>query len=206
MFLRDGEDLASFVSELQQQSDRGLPLVGAALIDELLQETLRSFFIEGKISDKLLDEATGPLSTFSSRSKTCCALGLIDSCEYCEIEMIRKIRNEFAHAKHGKSFSDDRIQSFCSNLKSNMPEGYPSENPRFRLLSAVVAIVLRLYYRPKWVALERRQPKDWMPNDPTFWRSVHDEMPTDSSPVIAIAKDIQGTPRIVVAKHVRNQK
>ena len=206
MFLRDAEYLASFVSELQRESDRGLPLVGAALIDELLQETLRSFFIEGKTSDKLLDEATGPLSTYSSRSKTCYALGLINDYEHSEIEMIRRIRDEFAHAKHGKSFSDDRIRSFCSNLKSNLPEGYPTEDPRFRFLSAVVAVVLRLYYRPKWVAQERRQPKDWAPNDLTFWRSVQDEMPPDGSPVIAIAKDTEGTPRIVVAKHVGNQR
>ena len=172
MFLRDAEDLASFVSELQQESDRGLPLVGAALIDELLQETLRSFFIEGGTSDRLLDEATDPCPRSLPIEDVLCTRPDRRLRAHNEIETIRKIRNEFAHAKHGKSFNDDRIRSFCSNLRSNMPRGFQTEDPRFSFLSAVVAVVLRLYYRPKWVAIERRQPKDWVPNDPTFWRSV----------------------------------
>jgi hypothetical protein len=75
MLLNDAEDLAKFVSELQRESDRGLPLVAGALIDELLQESLRAFFIASPTVDKLLDDASGPLATFSARSKTCFALG-----------------------------------------------------------------------------------------------------------------------------------
>ncbi len=40
----DVNDLNSFVRELELETDRGLPLVGAALIDDRLQETLRAFF------------------------------------------------------------------------------------------------------------------------------------------------------------------
>jgi hypothetical protein len=205
MILKDAEDLASFVSELQRESDRGLPLVGGALIDELLQESLRAFFIASTTVDKLLDEATGPLATFSARSKTCFVLGLIDAHEYREVELIRKIRNEFAHAKHGKTFSDDRIRDLCFNLKSNVPEGYSVEDPRSRFISAVVAVVVRLYYRPKWVALERRQAKAWVPEDPR-WRSVQEELPPDGVPVLGLAKDDQGNEHIVVMKRIKDQK
>ena len=48
MRLDHAEDLAKFVEELKRETDRGLPLVGAALIDEKLLETMQSFFVEGK--------------------------------------------------------------------------------------------------------------------------------------------------------------
>lgn len=190
MRLADTKDLAAFLEELQQETDRGLPLVGAALIDTLLLETLRSFFCEDRKSGKLLDDANSPLGTFSSRTQASYSLGLIDKHEYAEIELIRKVRNEFAHGKHGMSFQNEKVKSLCSNLNSVLPEGadYPTSDPRFRFINAVVSTVLRLYYRPEWVALERRQPKTWLTPDAARWRSIKDEqLPTDV-PVVVIAK------------------
>lgn len=45
MLVEHAEDLASFVKELQNETDRGLPLVGAALIDDKLLNSLESFFV-----------------------------------------------------------------------------------------------------------------------------------------------------------------
>jgi hypothetical protein len=190
MRLADVKDLANFVDELKRETDRGLPLVGAALIDDRLQETLRSFFCEGRTSSKLLDLANAPLGTFSSRIQACYALGLIDDHEFAEIELIRKVRNEFAHANHGTSFQTERVKGLCSTLSSDLPEGenYPTHEPRFRFINAVVSIVLRLYYRPEWVALERRAPKTWLAQDATRWRSIRDEEPPPGVPVILMAK------------------
>jgi mannitol operon repressor len=70
MRLADAEDLAKFVEELKRETDRGLPLVGAALIDDRLQETLRSFFCEGRTSSKLLDSANAPLA-LPSQARRC---------------------------------------------------------------------------------------------------------------------------------------
>ncbi|TAL21927.1 MAG: transcriptional regulator, partial [Aquabacterium sp.] len=116
MLLSTAEDLAKFVAELKRETDRGLPLVGAALIDDRLTETLRSFFCESPSASKLIDDANAPLGTFSSRTEMCFALGLVDEYEYTEIGLIRKVRNEFAHAKHGITFSSPRVQGLCSSL------------------------------------------------------------------------------------------
>ena len=188
MISPDVQDLAKFLEELGRETDRGLPLVGAALIDDRLEETLRSFFVEGRPASKLLDEANAPLGRFSSRAQACYLLGLIDDFEFSEIELIRKVRNEFAHAKHGTSFKSERVQGLCSSLRSDLPEGadYPTGDARFRFTNAVVCVVLRLYYRPKWVALERRQCKTWMSPDKVRWRSVEDEKPPSGDPVLAI--------------------
>jgi mannitol operon repressor len=191
MLLSTAEDLADFVSELQRESDRGLALVGAALIDEKLRETLRALFVEGDAAAKLLDVGNAPIGSLSTRTDACHALGLIDDYENAEIGLIRKVRNEFAHATHGLSFENARVRGLCSTLTSDLPKGsdYPLSDPRFRYTNAVVCIVLRLYHRPDWVALERRQAKTWVDPDATRWRSFETEPPPPGiSPVVAIGK------------------
>jgi hypothetical protein len=183
-------DLAEFVEALKRETDRGLPLVAAALIDDRLTETLRAFLCEVSSVEKLLDDGNAPISTFSTRTEACYALGLIDEFEYAEIGLIRKVRNEFAHEKHGVSFLSPRIQGLCSSLKSNLPEGagYPLQDSRFRFTNAVVVLALRLYHRPDWVALERRKPKVWVDENATKWRPIEDGLPPPGLPVIVMGK------------------
>lgn len=190
MLLSTAEDLAKFVAELKRETDRGLPLVGSALIDDRLTETLRSFFCESPSASKLIDDANAPLGTFSSCTEMCFALGLIDEYEYIEIGLIRKIRNDFAHAKHGITFSSPRVQGLCSSLKSDLPQGadYPLQDPRFRFTNAVVSLALRLYHRPEWVTLERRKPKVWVDPEATKWRSIEDGPPPPGIPVMVMAR------------------
>ncbi|WP_152048821.1 MltR family transcriptional regulator [Aureimonas psammosilenae] len=190
MLLSTAEDLANFVSELKRESDRGLALVSAALIDDKLGDTLKSLCCENRSTAKLLDDGNAPLGTFSSRIELCFALGLIDEFEYAEIGILRKVRNEFAHAKHGISFKSARIQGLCSSLKSDLPEGgdYPLTDPRFRFMNSSVSIALRLYHRPEWVALERRQPKEWLSREASKWRSFKDAAPPEGLPVMVIGR------------------
>ncbi|MDQ3287742.1 MAG: transcriptional regulator [Pseudomonadota bacterium] len=186
----DTADLAHFFSELQRETDRGLPLVAAALIDEKLLDALQSFLCLGKASERLLSGSNAPLGTFSARIEACFALGLIDEFEYQEISLVRKIRNVFAHSKHGLSFSNDKVLGLCTNFKSNLPQGsdYPVNEARFRFINATVCLVLRLYYRDAWVAQERRQPKVWVAPDQSRWRSTAEEKPPAGVPIVAMAK------------------
>ncbi len=75
MLLSTAEVLAKFVEELKHETDRGLPLVGAALIDDRLTETLRAFFCPVSNASKLLDDANAHLGTFSARAEACFSLG-----------------------------------------------------------------------------------------------------------------------------------
>jgi mannitol operon repressor len=189
MQLEHTQDLAIFLQELQKETDRGLPLVGTSFIDEKLGDTLQAFFIEHKVSSKLLDDPFSPLASFSARLDTCFALGLIDDYEYSEINILRKVRNEFAHSKHGISFKTDKITGLCSSLRSSLPEGsdYSLHDPRFRFTNAIVCIVLQLYYRPEWVKKERRV----FNSDGKFcyqWVDINKEKPPPGETVVVIAK------------------
>lgn len=190
MLLSTAEDLAAFVSELQRESDRGLALVAAALIDEKLSDTLSSFFCESYKSKRLLSEGNSPLGTFSSRIELSFALGLIDKNEYEEISIIRKVRNKFAHSKHGMKFENASIVGLCNNLTTELPkgEGFPTNSPRFRFINASVSLVLRLYYRPDFVRRERRTPREWLPKDATRWRSFAEEKPPINEPMLVLGK------------------
>lgn len=170
MLLSTAEDLATFVEELKAETDRGLPLVATAFIDELLRETLRAFLGANPSTAKLLDEGNAPLGTFSSRTEACRALGLIDDFEYSEITLLRKIRNEFAHARHGMNFTQARVQGLCSSLRTPDPEepGWPVHETRFQFTNAALYIVLRLYHRRDWAELEKRQQKSWDDEDLRF--------------------------------------
>lgn len=189
MRIEDIKDLSKYIEELKRETDRGLPLVAMALLDEKLRDTLESFCVNKKSAVKLLDEMNSPLGTLSSRLDSCFAFGLIDEFEYAEINLLRKIRNEFAHAKHGLSFDNEKIRGLCSTLKTDLPEGedYPLNDPRFRFTNSVVSLVLRMYYRPEWVAKEQRQTKDWAENTGK-WISVKDKKPPEGTPFLAMVK------------------
>lgn len=186
----DQKDFQKFLSELQRETDRGLALVSASLIDEKLYRTLKAYFCEGKASEQLLKHGTSPLGTFSARTDACFALGLIDDFEYREIVLVRKIRNEFAHSIHGITFKEEKIAGLCSSLESDLPKGagYSTTDPRFRYTNSVISLVSRIYYRPEWVAKEKRTIKTWVEPDQVRWRSVDEELPPKGAPVLVMGK------------------
>lgn len=159
----DLKDFSSFLKEFQSETDRGAALVGAALIDQKLSDILEAFMVNNKIADELLNGANAPLGALSARTKAAYAFGLIDDHELGECDLIRKIRNEFAHSIHGTTFFDQKIHSLCKNLKSDLPGERKdfSDKPREMFINAVILIVLRLTYRSERVSKERRITKTW---------------------------------------------
>jgi len=159
----DIKDFSAFLREFQSETDRGAALVGAALIDQKLADTLRAFFVSGKTAGELLDGGTAPVGTLSSRIKACHALGLIDGFELRECDLIRKVRNEFAHSIHGTTFAEPKISALCDRLQSDLPGGREAFKDKRRqiFINAVILTVMRLTYRAEWVAKEKRVTRNW---------------------------------------------
>lgn len=106
----DANYFSEFLKEFQAETDRGAALVGAALIDDRLERLLRSHFLEAKESSELLNGANAPLGNFSARIKAAYCLGLITDLECHECDVIRRVRNEFAHKLHGLTFQRSKGQ------------------------------------------------------------------------------------------------
>jgi len=79
-------------------TQRGVVLVWSSIIDDMLYKMLSAHFIE--LNKDLTDKTfgpNGPAGSFSNRTKLCFALGLIKKDEMKVIDMVRDIRNDFAH-------------------------------------------------------------------------------------------------------------
>ncbi len=154
-----------FLQEFQKESERGAALVGAALLDSRLERILRSHFIAGKAANELLGGGNAPLGTYSSRIKCCFALGLITDMEKHDLDLIRSIRNAFAHHEHGLTFEDSKVIGWCSSLyqrrSAEMIESDGGYSARERFTDAVIFNSLQLWHRPENAAVIKSIERYW---------------------------------------------
>ena len=108
-------EFAAFLDELNKESERGAALIAGAMLDDLLERSIRAFLLEHEEVVRLLKRFNAPLGTWSARALAAFALGVISDREYKEIERLRKIRNVFAHNVHA-SFLDQNVKDMCANL------------------------------------------------------------------------------------------
>lgn len=160
----DLEYFSKFLKEFQAETDRGAALVGVALLDEQLLELLKSYLLKKKQSKELLEGGTAPLGTFSARIKASYCLGLITDLEHKELQIIRKVRNEFAHHVHGLSFADDAITALCNNFYDRMPDAREKavfRDARARYIDSVIFTSLALWYRPQHAEKHKAEQHEW---------------------------------------------
>ena len=110
--------------ELEKQTDRGVAIIGAAYLEERLEESLRAAFtdriehvkIDGsKVSGRLF-KGTGPLVSFSAKIDALFALGLVGERSFHDLHLVREIRNAFAHTSDPLSFRSAKIVYCCRKL------------------------------------------------------------------------------------------
>jgi DNA-binding MltR family transcriptional regulator len=99
-----------------KQHDRALALTVASFAEECLGRLLRTFFRDVKAAEDLLEGFNAPLGTFAARAKVCHAMGLLSDIQFKDLELIRKIRNEFAHTWDECSFDDEKIKGWVNSL------------------------------------------------------------------------------------------
>lgn len=106
--------------EMFEESDRGCILIGASVLDELLDKLLRQRLSPSKhAADKAVDPlfaGMGPLSSFSSKIKLAYCIGILNQWEFEDLERIRKIRNKAAHEYTAKTFTNNEIIQITKKL------------------------------------------------------------------------------------------
>uniref|UniRef100_I2PWW4 Transcriptional regulator n=1 Tax=Desulfovibrio sp. U5L TaxID=596152 RepID=I2PWW4_9BACT len=105
---------------LINESDRGIFIVSAAYIEDILDNILKRQIQKiGPSKDfvKNLFDLSGPLSSFSSKSAICYAFGLISKESYSDICIIRKLRNSVAHCYKEVDVCSCEIESRILSLK-----------------------------------------------------------------------------------------
>lgn len=156
------DQLAKFLNILNAETERGVPLTAAAMLDDTLNEILENFFADNSESQRLLSGFNAPLGTFSSRISACYALALIGDDEYQELTTVRKIRNKFAHRWESNSFEDDSVRNLCHNFPWRGPSEYEADaSARNRFSTAVSMLLVDFMWRVRLVSKEKREAKSW---------------------------------------------
>lgn len=107
----------------EEESDRSAAILTASFIDDLLSEMLQAFLIEDK-EVKNLFKGYSPLSSFSARIDVAYALGLITAEMKADLNVIRKIRNHFAHHWDNTGFEIAPVSDFCQNFHITSTVGF----------------------------------------------------------------------------------
>jgi DNA-binding MltR family transcriptional regulator len=100
--------------EVINSSERSAVLVAGAAFDAHLESILSKYLIQDSGVSKRLVNST--LSNFAAKINTCFCLGLISSDERHDLNLLRDIRNSFAHNLFGCDFTNPDVQLLISSL------------------------------------------------------------------------------------------
>lgn len=159
------EETNAFLKEFQNESNRATAILGAAYLDEMVCDLISSFMIDDKgfINKSILGRSvTAIIDSFGKRVALAYALGLLRESEKKDLDLIRKIRNLFAHGIKNLSFEAEQIKNRCYELqiakdvlKGPLAKARIVDNPRLRFILAVGTIGNFVYYRARNVIRHR---------------------------------------------------
>lgn len=117
------DQIKAFTEELKIQTDRGVALIAAAVLDELLEMLLTARLLEvGRDRHDALFGRGKPLDLFSAKIELGFQLGLYPNATRTQLEMIRAVRNEFAHSIEPLTFSNPQVDpQLGENLRGCFP-------------------------------------------------------------------------------------
>lgn len=104
------------IQELEAQTDRGAAIIGAALLDMRLKEAIKTRLISRPGVIEELFKPNAPLGSFSARIDLAYCLGLYGEHSHRDLNLIRKIRNDFAHFEAPLDFTSPSVTNRCAEL------------------------------------------------------------------------------------------
>ncbi len=144
---------------LDHLDERGLVLSLAAFAEDALGHLLKSFLIPSEATSQLLEGFNAPLGTFSSRTKAAFAMGLVTTEQYQDLERLRKIRNEFAHAWRSVDLSKQNLASLVDAMNySRIGDRFP-ESLAEKVQSAMTSLLAELRSSAQQISVQRSQAR-----------------------------------------------
>ncbi len=96
--------------ELEKQTDRGTAIIGAALLESRVEDAIKSRLLINKTT------TSRSIGTFSAKISLGYSMGIYGEKTHHELEIIRKIRNDFAHFLKPINFDSPNIKDKCNEL------------------------------------------------------------------------------------------
>jgi DNA-binding MltR family transcriptional regulator len=112
-------ELIGNIRALQARTHAEIGLVGATIIEEQLLRALLTKMrpLSGEMKKRLFD-GYGPLSSFSAKIDLSYALQIINKDQYDDLTVIRRIRNQFAHAMPLLNFDSPEMRAHFKSFNS----------------------------------------------------------------------------------------
>lgn len=153
-------DIPMMELEFYGESDRAVILLSATLADVALELAIKRLLRDDKNTDDLFD-FEAPLGNFSGKSKLGFALNIFGTKTKHDIELIRHLRNGFAHSRHPLLFTTPEVAEVCKHLMlpdtdyAQIPGAYlnrakdvaaaqDKQNPKTRYVTACNTIAVEL--------------------------------------------------------------
>lgn len=150
-----------YLRELQKETPRGAVIISCVVIGELLGKTLEQYLTDHKdVKGLLHGGVSAPLGTLSARILMSFGLRLIDEKEYRNLQIIRRIRNHFAHNLHA-SFDDPKVVNLCKQLDSSGIRPDATTSPAKKYNAVVTTLMVLLTNRPNMAVGRRVGESGW---------------------------------------------
>ena len=135
--------ITAFLEELEKQTDRGAALVAAAVLDEILEILITERLIEvSQVRHDALFGRGKPLDLFSAKIELGFQLGLYPNAARIQFEMIREVRNKFAHRIEPLKFDDPKIkEEITSRRTPHSPKNKPPREEFWQMFAALASIL-----------------------------------------------------------------
>jgi DNA-binding MltR family transcriptional regulator len=110
-------DVARMVEDFDRETDRGVALLAAAFLDDVMDVMLRAVMVDEPDAVNRLMGTGRALESFGARVHLAYCMGLLGRDVYHDLNLIREIRNDFAH-RQPTNFEGEEIRGKCQRLKA----------------------------------------------------------------------------------------
>jgi mannitol operon repressor len=178
-----------YLRELQKETPRGRVIISCVAIGELLGKTLERYLIDHKDVKGLLNGGvSAPLGTLSARILMAFGLRLIDEKEYRNLQIIRKIRNHFAHNLHA-SFIEAKVIDLCRRLDSSGIRPDATTTPVSKFNAVVTTLMVLLTKRPMMSVGRKIGELNWQENVRKYLKKEASKKPNSSRRKASVHRD-----------------
>jgi len=119
----DHVEWRAFFDELKHETERGSAILLISWLDSILHRKFEGLFSHGNADErrKLFDDH-GPFHSFAAKVAAARCLGWLDEDTAHDVAIARRIRNEFAHAKHGLKMGSPKIRKLVESFRLPLRE------------------------------------------------------------------------------------
>jgi len=149
------EDLPALEAELYgARNDRASAVILGSILETALETLLKATLRPNMNREmrRTLFDFRGPMGDFSSKIAVAFAIGIIGPISHSNLELIRLLRNEFAHARRHFKFATREVAELCRHLQTPdqpgfyIPHGYLTAAAEHELKDAADKTVPRTRY------------------------------------------------------------